>query len=147
VRIGVFRFNDEGGGFMELARWLVAFVAFITGIGGLLADYFLASGAQHIKNPLWSPHAKFHNAQGILMGALLAGLTIAVLFRHRVLSREALLLAALIASVYWFGIFAAPIFPGVAFVDPEFQQERRMWARCLSNWPSASYSSACSGPL
>jgi hypothetical protein len=105
---------------MELARWLIAFVAFTTGIGGLLADYFLASGAQHIKNPRWSPHAKFHNAQGILMGVLLASLTIALLFHRRVLGRETLLLAALIASVYWLSIFAAPIFPGIAFVDPEF---------------------------
>jgi hypothetical protein len=105
---------------MELARWLVAFVAFITGIGGLLADYFLASGAQHIKNPRWSPHAKFHNAQGILMGVLLASLTIALLFHQRVMGRESLVLAALVASVYWLAIFTAPIFPGVAFVDPEF---------------------------
>ena len=105
---------------MELARWLVALVAFITGIGGLLADYFLSSGAQHIKNPRWSPHAKFHNAQGILMGAMLASLTIALLFHQRVMGRETLLLAALVASVYWLAIFTAPIFPGVAFVDPEF---------------------------
>ena len=77
---------------MELARWLVAFmafvafvafVAFITGIGGLLADYFLASSAHHIKNPRWPPHAKFHNAQGILMGVSLAILTIVLLFQHR----------------------------------------------------------------
>lgn len=105
---------------MELARWLVFGVAFITAIGGLLADYFLASGAQHIKNPRWPPHAKFHNAQGILMGILLATLTIALLFRHQALSRENLVLAALLASVYWLGIFAAPVFPGTAFVDPEF---------------------------
>ena len=105
---------------MELARWLVAFVAFITGIGGLLADYFLSSGAQHIRNPRWPPHAKFHNAQGILMGVLLATLTIALLFHKRVLDRETLLLTALVASVYWLAIFTAPLFPGVAFVDPEF---------------------------
>lgn len=105
---------------MELSRWLVFFVAFVTGIGGLLADYFLASGAQHIKNPRWPPHAKFHNAQTILMGVLLALFSIALLFQHRVLSRENLFLSAGLASLYWLGIFAAPIFPGTAFVDPEF---------------------------
>ena len=68
---------------MQLARWLVFLVAFVTGIGGLLADYLLASGAQHIKNPRWPPHAKFHNAQGILMGILLSTLTIVLLYQHR----------------------------------------------------------------
>ncbi len=34
---------------MEIARWLVAFMAFVTAIGGLMADYFIpSSGAQHI---------------------------------------------------------------------------------------------------
>lgn len=106
---------------MELARWLIAFVAFTTAIGGLLADYFLPGpGAQHIKNPRWSPHAKFHNAQGILMGVALGALAIALLFQRSQLSLNRLVLAALIASIYWLCIFAAPIFPGTAFSDPEF---------------------------
>ena len=106
---------------MEIARWLVVFVAFITGIGGLLADYFIpASGAQHIKNPRWPPHAKFHNAQTILLGATLGMVSIALLFLHRQLTRETLMISALLASLYWICIFAAPIFPGTAFVDPEF---------------------------
>ena len=106
---------------MELARWLVAFVAFVTAIGGLLADYFIpSSGAQHIKNPRWPPHAKFHNAQSILMGFTLGVLAIAILFERSPVSRSRLLLSALLASIYWLCIFAAPIFPGTAFTDPEF---------------------------
>ena len=106
---------------MELARWLVAFVAFVTAIGGLMADYFIpSSGAQHINNPRWPPHAKFHNAQSILMGLTLGLLAIAILFQHSSLSRSGLLMAAFVASIYWLCIFAAPIFPGTAFVDPEF---------------------------
>lgn len=106
---------------MELARWLVAFVAFVTAIGGLMADYFIpSSGAQHIKNPKWPPHAKFHNAQTILMGFSLGMLVLVILFRQSPVSTHALLLSALLSSLYWVGIFAAPIFPGTAFVDPEF---------------------------
>jgi hypothetical protein len=106
---------------MEIARWLVVFVAFITGIGGLLADYFIpASGAQHMKNPRWPPHAKFHNAQTSLLGLALGILSIVLLFLHRPLTRETLLVSAILASLYWICIFAAPVFPGTAFVDPEF---------------------------
>jgi hypothetical protein len=106
---------------MELARWLVAFVAFVTAIGGLMADYFIpSSGAQHIKNPRWTPHAKFHNAQSILMGLALGVVAIAILFQRSPVSESRLLLSALLASIYWVCIFAAPIFPGTAFSDPEF---------------------------
>lgn len=106
---------------MELARWLVASVAFVTAVGGLLADYFIpSSGAQHIKNPRWPPHAKFHNAQSILMGLALGVLAIAILFERSPVSESRLLLSALLASIYWVCIFAAPIFPGTAFSDPEF---------------------------
>jgi hypothetical protein len=106
---------------VEIARWLVVFVAFITGIGGLLADYFIpASGAQHMKNPRWPPHAKFHNAQTIFLGLALGILSIVLLFLHSPLTRETLLVSAILASLYWICIFAAPVFPGTAFVDPEF---------------------------
>ena len=106
---------------MEVARWLVAFVAFVTAIGGLLADFFIpSSGAQHLKNPRWPPHAKFHNAQSILMGLTLGLLAIAILFERSPVSESRLLLSALLASIYWLCIFAAPVFPGTAFSDPEF---------------------------
>jgi hypothetical protein len=106
---------------METAKWLIAFVAFVTALGGLMADYFIpSSGAQHIKNPRWPPHAKFHNAQSILMGLTLGVLAIAILFQHSTVSRSGLLMSAFIASIYWLCIFAAPMFPGTAFVDPEF---------------------------
>ena len=106
---------------MDLARWLVASVAFTTAIGGLLANYFIpSSGAHHIKNPRWPPHAKFHNAQSILMGFTLGVLAIAILFQRSPVSEDRLLLAALLSSIYWPCIFAAPIFPGTAFTDPEF---------------------------
>jgi hypothetical protein len=106
---------------MDVARWLIAFVAFITAIGGLMADYFIpSSGAKHIKNPRWPPHAKFHNAQSILMGLSLGVVVLILLFRHASVRIDELWLAAILASIYWICIFAAPLFPGTAFVDPEF---------------------------
>lgn len=106
---------------METARWLIVFVAFVTAIGGLLADYFIpASGRQHIKNPKWPPHAKFHNAQTILMGLCLGALAVAILFLTQPLSMKELGLAAIVSSLYWVSIFGARIFPGTSWVDPEF---------------------------
>lgn len=106
---------------MEVARWLVAFVAFGTATGGLLVDTVIpASAAQHIRNPRWPPHAKFHNAQAVLMGFAMGVLSLFLLFQKSPLSSDRLILSALIASIYWLAIFVAPIFPGTAFGDPEF---------------------------
>jgi len=108
---------------MEAARWIVAFVAVVTAGGGLAADWFVPFGAnQHLKNPLWKPHAKFHNAQGILMGFLQGVLAIALLFLLP-LSLGTIVLAALISSLYWDALMAAPWFPSTAWVDPEFDAE------------------------
>ena len=108
---------------METARWIIIFVAVVTAGGGLAADWFVPFGAkQHLKNPLWKPHAKFHNAQGILMGFLQGVLATGVLFMVP-LSTATILLAALIASLYWDALMAARIFPGTAWVDPEFDAE------------------------
>ncbi len=105
---------------MQAAQWLVAFVAVVTAAGGLLADYFIPwSGRQHIKNPTWPPHAKFHNGQTILMGLILGILAIALLFAQP-LGTNGLVLAAILPSLYWVCLLAAPIFPGTAWVDPEF---------------------------
>lgn len=108
---------------MEAARWIITFVAVVTAGGGLAADWFIPFGAkQHLKNPLWKPHAKFHNAQAILMGFLQGVLAIVLLFLLP-LSLKTILLAAVIASLYWDALMAAPIFPGTAWVDPEFDAE------------------------
>jgi hypothetical protein len=105
---------------MEPARWIIAFVAIVTAAGGLCADWFIPYGArQHLKNPLWKPHAKFHNAQGILMGLGQGVLSVGVLF-FTPLTFASILLAALIASLYWVALMVAPIFPDTAWVDPEF---------------------------
>jgi hypothetical protein len=53
---------------------------------------------------------------GIPLGAL----SLAVLFQRSPVSKNRLVLSALLASIYWLCIFAAPIFPGTAFSDPEF---------------------------
>ena len=74
-----------------------------------------------MKNPAWPQHAKFHNAQTMLMGiglGLLGGL---ILFIYRPLTISGLFIAGGAASLYWISMILAPLFPGTAWSDPEFR--------------------------
>jgi len=106
---------------VQIARWLVAFVCLL-GVGGFIADFAVWETArQHMKNPAWPEHAKFHNAQTMLMGiglGLLGGL---ILFAFRPLTTTGLLLASGAASLYWVSMVLAPLFPRTAWSDPEFR--------------------------
>ena len=104
---------------MEIAKYLVAFVALFN-YGGLVADGLVPAGArQHLWNPAWPPHAKFHNCQTMLMGLIGGTLALAVLFAGPP-SVPVLLVAAACAGNYFFAMALAPFFPGTAWSDPEF---------------------------
>ena len=106
---------------MSTARWLIGFVG-VLGIGGFLADYVVwATARQHMKNPAWPPHAKFHNAQTILLGIGLGCVTVALVTISSTSPRFNLIVACFTASLYWLSMLFAPIFPGTAWVDPEFR--------------------------
>ena len=107
---------------MEIARYLVAFVA-VFNFGGLVADAIVpATARQHLFNPHWRPHAKFHNAQTMLMGLLSGALSLAVLFGAPSLTLPIFLLATAIAANYFVTMALAPLFPGTAWMDPEFAE-------------------------
>jgi hypothetical protein len=104
-----------------LPRILVLGVAVITMLGALLADVVIHDSAgQHIFNPGWPPHAKFHNAQYIAMSILLGVLGLVLVARRRGDTRTRLLVAAALLSIPWLGMFGALLFPGTAAYDPEF---------------------------
>ena len=107
---------------MDTARWLVAFVAVVTAVGGLTADYLTPwSARQHMANPAWPPHAKFHNGQSIFLGMGLGILALALLFGGGALDGGRVMLAAVVASLYWDALLLAWTFPGTAWTDPEFE--------------------------
>jgi hypothetical protein len=106
---------------MAIAKWLVAIVA-VYCYGGLLADAVIPSTARmHQRNPRWPPHAKFHNGQTMLMGILTGTLSLVLLFGVRPLTMPWFLTATAVASLYWLGLVFAPLFPGTAWLDPEFE--------------------------
>ncbi len=104
---------------MEIAKYLVAFVA-VFNYGGLVADGLIpATARQHLWNPAWPPHAKFHNGQTALMGIIGGTLSLVVLFAGP-LTVSSLLVAAAAAGNYFFAMALAPAFPDTAWADPEF---------------------------
>lgn len=117
---------------MNLARWILGFVG-VLGAGGLLADYVVWQTAKrHMKNPAWPPHAKFHNAQTILLGLGLGIMTSILVFSSTAAPLPRLIEASCTASLYWLSMLLAPLFPGTAWSDPEF---RTMTPRPLGMHP------------
>ena len=107
---------------MEIAKWIVAFVA-VFGFGGFVADFAVPSTArQHQRNPNWPPHAKFHNGQTMLMGIGLGILSLCILFGFRPLTLPLFLIATAVAGSYFVTMALATLFPGTAWIDPEFAQ-------------------------
>ena len=106
---------------MEFAKWIVAVVA-LYAFGGFIADAIVPSTSrQHLWNPAWPPHAKFHNSQTMLLGIFGGSLSLYILFASGPLTHRMFFLAAAAAAMYWFSMSLAPLFPGTAWYDPEFK--------------------------
>ena len=105
---------------MEIAKWLVALVA-VWNFGGYVADAVIpVTAKQHLRNPHWPPHAKFHNCQTMVIGILLGLIALCILFASGPLTLHRLLLAAAVSGTYFAAMLFAPAFPGTEWHDPEF---------------------------
>jgi hypothetical protein len=115
--------NPHPGNF-PFGKVLISLSAAGTMIGSYVADW----NETHIHNPTWPPHAKFHNAQTMSMGA---GLSLAALYHlwKPGRSRESLDSAAIIAGLYGLTQLSAVLYPGTASVDPPRDD----------NWPQLKY--------
>lgn len=110
---------------MIIAKWIVAVVA-VYAFGGFVADAVVPSTSrQHLWNPAWPPHAKFHNAQTMLLGIFLGSLSLYLLFGFGPLTPRMFYLATATASFYWLSMAFAQAFPRTAWYDPEFRDTSR----------------------
>ena len=108
---------------MQFAKWIIAVIA-VFNFGGLVADALVpATAKQHLWNPRWPPHAKFHNGQTMLMGILSGSTSLVILFGFRPLTFPLFLFAAATAANYFVAMVLAPVFPGTGWTDPEFAME------------------------
>ena len=99
----------------SIGKLLISLIALFTAVSPYLADW----NETHIYNPLWLPHAKFHNAQTMVLGAFLGLLSLYCLwFRREISDKQKLNEGAVLASLYWLAQLPAAFFPGVALSDP-----------------------------
>src|SRR5260370_6761126 len=99
--------------YSHLSYWLVTIVAALTSFLAYVFDW----NETHVYNPRWPPHAKFHNAQTLLLGPLL-GLSSLWFLWHR----HQVDIAIATASLYWVSQLGSLAFPGTALMDPEFRE-------------------------
>jgi hypothetical protein len=99
-----------------LAFSLVTIVAVLTSFLAYVFDW----NETHVYNPNWPPHAKFHNAQTLMLGPLLGAVSLWLLWH-----RNDLHSAVLTSSLYWVAQLGSLAFPGTALIDPEFRERKR----------------------
>ncbi|MFI2185541.1 DUF6640 family protein [Streptomyces sioyaensis] len=103
------------------AKALLSLVAVFTAVSPYVADW----NDTHVLNPLWPPHAKFHNGQTMAMGTLLAVAALFFVWRRRGDARSNLFAAVGFAGLYWVSQAAAILYPGAAYFDPQFDTPGR----------------------
>ena len=101
---------------LPIGASIITLVALFTVVAPFLADW----NATHIYNARWTPHAKFHTAQTMLLGAGLGLGALWFAWRRGGDRQSNLLAAAVFAALYWITQAASIAFPGTAFADPEF---------------------------
>ncbi|GGL43369.1 DUF6640 family protein [Nocardia jinanensis] len=98
---------------MPFPRIVIAAVAVITMVGAVLADLVVPDlAAQHAFNPNRPPHAKFHDAQYMVMTVLLGIIGLALALRPGRDARGRTLCVAAVVATPWLGMAGALLFPG-----------------------------------
>jgi hypothetical protein len=108
-------------------RWILSSAATLTAVGGFLVDW----NRTHLFNPNWPPHAKFHDAQSILLGAFLGVGGLYLLWRRGEHPESDLALGALLPAFFWMAQGASFVFPGAEGLEAEFPEKvpqiRGLW--------------------
>jgi len=82
---------------LTTGKLLITIVAICKTGGSYIFDW----NKTHIYNPRWPPHAKFHNAQTMLLGTVIGLLSLWVLWFQKGDKAISLRLAVVLASFYW----------------------------------------------
>ena len=97
-------------------RALLTGIAVLTAVGG----YAMDMNRTHMYNPRWMPHAKFHDAQTMLMGTLLGVGSLVCLWRKGGDPDLQLALGAWLPACFWISQAGSILLPNTAVADPEY---------------------------
>lgn len=103
---------------MSTGRKVLTFVAGATAVGGFLADW----NRTHLFNPSWPPHARFHDAQTISLGALLGTAGLVALHLRQESKPSGTAAGALLPAFFWGSMGTAFLFPGAQGLQSEFPE-------------------------
>jgi hypothetical protein len=112
---------------LSVGRIILTIVALYAAGGSYIFDW----NHTHIYNLKWPPHAKFHNAQTMLLGTCLGLSSVWTLWAGRTDALTRLRYAILLASLYWLTQMGAILFPGTALADPEFARLQQLPAQLI----------------
>ena len=81
--------------------------------GGSIMSFVLDWSSNHLLNPLWHPHARFHAAILLFLFAGVAATALWLIWRRSLEPRIGLTAAALLSASYWTPFFFVPfLLPG-----------------------------------
>ena len=100
----------------QTGRRLLAGIAIGTVAGGYITDW----NRTHLFNPRWTAHAKFHDAQTILLGTFAGGSALLLLRRTGGNQQLQFNMAAWILALFWLSMAGSILFPNTAQADPDF---------------------------
>jgi len=90
-------------------------LSFVLG-GGSVMSFALDWSANHLLNPLWHPHAKFHGAVLLFLFAGVAGTALWLIWRDSREPKVAITAAAALSASYWTPLFYVPfLLPGASW--------------------------------
>lgn len=93
-------------------------VAGFTAVGGFLVDW----NKTHLFNPDWTPHAKFHDAMTITLGAFLGGAGLYFLLRNGKDPKQDIQLGTMLPAMFFAAQGLSFAFPGTGGLEKEFPQ-------------------------
>ncbi len=99
--------------------WILRSVAAFTAVGGFLADW----NRTHLFNPRWPPHAKFHDAQTLLLGSFLGEGGLYFLRGSGERPGRDLALGVLLPLAFWLSQAGSSHFPGAEGLEAEFPEK------------------------
>lgn len=99
-------------------RVILGTVGVLTAVGGFIADV----NKTHMKNPDWPPHAKFHDAMTITLGAFLGSASLYFLARRSFDPKLDTALSALLPSMFWAAQGISFLYPRAKGMEAEFPQ-------------------------